>query len=113
MSKTTITAFCTKCGSYAGTNSYCPQCGASIGFIYIEPNAEAKIIMQQQEKIAELQARVDKLESENEALRKIAGSHSMSELRRLQEQTGWRKHGDTLKNKDDTRFKYPEAEEAK
>jgi ribosomal protein L32 len=68
MSKTTITAFCTKCGSYAGTNSYCPQCGASIGFIYIEPNAEAKIIMQQQEKIAELQARIDELTHKNEVL---------------------------------------------
>jgi len=38
--------------------------------------------------------RIEKLESENKTLRLIAGSHSMSELRRLQEQTGWRKHGE-------------------
>jgi hypothetical protein len=41
-----------------------------------------------------LNQRIAYLESENEALRKIAGSHSMSELRRLQAQTGWRKHGE-------------------
>jgi hypothetical protein len=44
-----------------------------------------------------LLTKISDLESENKALRLIAGSHSMSELRRLQMQTGW--------------FKYPPAEE--
>jgi len=38
-----------------------------------------------------------RLESENKALRLIAGSHSMSELRRNRIMAGWRR-GDTLKN---------------
>jgi formylmethanofuran dehydrogenase subunit B len=46
-----------------------------------------------------LQKRIDDLEAENKALKLIANSHSMSELRRLQAQTGWRK--------------YPPAEEVK
>jgi Lar family restriction alleviation protein len=41
--------------------------------------------------------RIADLEAENKALKLIAGSHSMSELRRLQMQTGW--------------FKYPSGEE--
>lgn len=43
--------------------------------------------------------RIADLEAENKALKLIAGSHSMSELRRLQMQTGW--------------FKYPPAPERK
>ena len=41
--------------------------------------------------------RITDLEAENKALRLIAGSHSMSELRRNRIMTGWRR-GDTLKN---------------
>jgi uncharacterized Fe-S cluster-containing radical SAM superfamily enzyme len=41
--------------------------------------------------------RIADLEAENEALRLIAGSHSMSELRRNRIMAGWRR-GDTLKN---------------
>ena len=40
---------------------------------------------------------IAELESENKALRLIAGSHSMSELRRNRIMAGWRR-GDTLKN---------------
>ena len=48
--------------------------------------------------LADAQAmQLNKLESENEALRLIAGSHSMSELRRNRILAGWRR-GDTLKN---------------
>ena len=63
-------------------------------YIYIEPGSEAKIIMQQQERILDLLQRIAELESEIKALKLIAKSHSMSELRRLQAQTGWRKHGE-------------------
>ena len=48
--------------------------------------------------LADAQAmQLNKLESENEALRLIAGSHSTSELRRNRILAGWRR-GDTLKN---------------
>lgn len=49
------------------------------------------------EQVAELQKRIADLESENKALRLIAGSHSMSELRRKRIMAG------------DKWFKYPEA----
>ena len=48
-----------------------------------------------------LQKRIDELESENKALRLIAGSHSMSELRRNRIMAG------------DKWFKYPPAPERK
>ena len=44
-----------------------------------------------------LLAKIADLESEVKALRLIAGSHSMSELRRNRIMAGWRR-GDTLKN---------------
>ena len=48
--------------------------------------------------LADAQAmQLNELESENKALRLIAGSHSMSELRRNRIMAGW-KRGDTLKN---------------
>ena len=115
---------CSKCGGYLSTAGVCHNCG-TLGnvhgaYLYIEPNADAKIIMQQQEKIAELQAKIAELEekltiktlenlkgesvltdleSENKALRLIAGSHSMSELRRNKILAG------------DKWFKYPPAPE--
>jgi hypothetical protein len=65
-------------------------------YIYIEPGSEAKIIMQQQERILDLLQRIAELEAEIKALKLIAKSHSMSELRRLQAQTGWRKMPDDI-----------------
>lgn len=81
----------------------CPNCGItntqlSGAYVYIEPGSEAKIIMQQQERILDLLQRIASLESENKALRLIADSHSMSELRRK------RIMGDKW-------FKYPPAPE--
>ena len=55
--------------------------------------------------IANQQSRIDTLESENKALRLIAGSHSMSELRRNRTMAGWRR-GDTLKNEVKHESKY-------
>lgn len=67
MSDIKTTAFCSKCGRMtcgSATNDNCHWCGANIEYIYVEPNQEAKIIMQQQEKIAELQKRIDELEKQ-------------------------------------------------
>lgn len=61
------------------------------GFVY---DSEEDAIAQLNTRPLEdaLQARIDELEAENKALKLIANSHSMSELRRLQAQTGWRKY---------------------
>ena len=57
------------------------------------------------EQVATLQKRITDLESENKALRLIADSHSMSELRRNRIMAGWRR-GDTLKNEVKHESKY-------
>ena len=78
MSDLKTSAFCTKCGRMTAgsqTSDNCHWCGSVINYIYIEPNDEAKIIMQQQEKIGSLQAKLDRLES---SLRLIL--HELSEV---------------------------------
>ena len=62
-------------------------------------------LVESQELITRLQARIDELKAENKALRLIADSHSMSELRSNRIMAGWRR-GDTLKNEVKHESKY-------
>jgi hypothetical protein len=67
----------------------------------VELNTNSTQISIQNDSIINMQKRIDELEAENKALRLIAGSHSMSELRRNQILAG------------DKWFKYPPAPERK
>lgn len=62
------------------------------------------------QEIALLKLRIAELEAENKALRLIAGSHSMSELRRLREQYSYGNALQQAFDKSNKRFKYPPAE---
>lgn len=64
---------CTKCGWELDSSGRCGHCGRkhkftvtaqSNDYLYIESGEKEKIIMQQQEKIAELQKRIDELEKQ-------------------------------------------------